>query len=209
MASRPLYSLSVLSSSLLYWLNTFWLSYEKRIIPPEHKEANVVHIHMSGSRNKPKKFRPISLTRLVSEIFEGLIKDDLEEFVESKNTNCDDQHGFCKRMSTCTNLLGYWQVRTDLVDQSYSVSVLYTDFNKAFYSVPRVLIGQKLRLYGMRIFLQNLSQRVIINCVSSSTFEVASGVKQGEVLSSLLISINMYTFLESCFFLNFNVQGRR
>ena len=43
----------------------------------------------------------------------------------------------------------------------------------------------------MRNFLQNRAQRVIINAVSSSTSEVASGVPLGGLLSGLRLSIYM------------------
>ena len=177
----------------------FRLSYENGIIPPEHRGANVVPIHKSSSKNNPNNYRPVSLTPIISKIFEGLIKDDLEEFVESNNIIWDNQHGFRKGKYTCTNLLEYWHELSDLVDKSQSVFVLYTDFKKAFDSVPHDLLLQKLRLYGingrtlawLQNFLKNRAQRVIINGVSSSTSEVAGGVPQGGVLSGLLFSIHM------------------
>ena len=126
----------------------FRLSYEKGIIPPELKEANVVPFHKSGRKNSPITYRSVSLTPIISKIFERLVKYDLEDFVDSNNINCDKQHGFCKRKSISTDLLEYWHEFSDLVDKSQSVSVLYTDFKKAFDSVPHDLLIHKMRPYG-------------------------------------------------------------
>ena len=129
------------------------------MIPPELKEANVVQIYKSGNNKIPNHFRPVSLTPIISKVLEGLIKDDSEDYIQSNNIVCVNQHGFRKGKSTCTNLLEHWHDLTELVDKSQSMSVLYTNFKKSTDSVPHDLLVFKLGLYGITgktlVWLQN------------------------------------------------------
>ena len=111
--------------------------YDTENIPLEIKEANLVRIHRSGSKNSPSIYRPVSLTPIISKVFEGLIKDVLEDYVEVNNIKCENQHGFGKGKSTCTNLLDSWQELTDLVDKTQSVFILNTGFRNTFDSIPQ------------------------------------------------------------------------
>ena len=71
----------------------------------------------------------------------------------------------------------------------------YIDFSKAFDSVAHPKLLHKLAGYGIqhelllwiRSFLENRTQRVVIDGHSSSTVMVRSGVVQGSVLGPLLL----------------------
>ena len=59
----------------------FNLSLEEGIVPSEWKEANIMPLLKKGSRNKPKNYRPVSLTSVVCKLLETLIRDHMVEFL--------------------------------------------------------------------------------------------------------------------------------
>ena len=49
-----------------------------------------------GSRNKPENYRPVSLTSVVRNLLETLIRDHMVEFLVKHNLINTSQHGFLK-----------------------------------------------------------------------------------------------------------------
>ena len=80
-------------------------SLEEGIIPSEWKEANITPLFKKGSRNKPENYRPVSLTPVVCELLETLIRDHMVEFLVKHKLINTSQHAFLKARSCLTNLL--------------------------------------------------------------------------------------------------------
>ena len=84
------------------------------------------------------------------------------------------------------NILTTLEDWTAAIDQGYGVDVAYLDFSKAFDSVPRQRLFQKLASYGfggrllswLEGFLLDHYQRVVLNGSSSDWCSVTSGVPQ-------------------------------
>ena len=81
-----------------------------------------------------------------------------------------------------------------MIEQGYSVDVVYLDFQKAFDTVPHQRLMSKIYNYGIRgnvfnwieDFLKSRRQRVVLNSYKSEWSNVLSGVPQGNVLGPLL-----------------------
>ena len=86
----------------------FNLSLEEGIIPSEWKEANITPLFNKGSRNKPKNYRPVSLTSVVCKLLKTLIRDHMVEFLIKHKLINTSQHGFLKARSCLTNLLCFF-----------------------------------------------------------------------------------------------------
>ena len=78
-------------------------------------------------------------------------------------------------------------------------NVIYTDFSKAFDSVPHHRLIHKLTWIG--VFLTERYQRVMVNESVSSPTKVISGVPQGTILGPILFLLyinNMSDYIHTC-----------
>ena len=86
---------------------------------------------------------------MIEKIFEGIIKDSLENHMQRNYIMSDVQHGFCKGKSTSTNMIDFWNNITNHAEQSTSISIIYTDLRKAFDSVWHDIPMLKLNKMGI------------------------------------------------------------
>ena len=93
-------------------------------------------------KTDPLNYRPVSLTCIVSKIYEKIIKSSIIQFIENKVNK--HQHGFIEGKSCLTNLLETMDCIIDIIDQGGPVDIFYFDFKKAFDSVPHKRLLFKL-----------------------------------------------------------------
>lgn len=125
---------------------------------------------------------------------ERIINTELLKYLRQHNLISQNQHGFLKRRSTCTNLLDCLNDWTLSFRDKSSVDVIYIDFKKAFDSVSHNKLLLKLEAYGIaddalswiQAFLSNRTQSVRILNAISIPLPVRSGVPQGSVLGPTL-----------------------
>ena len=115
----------------------------------------------------------------------------MSEFVDSSLSNL--QHGFRKRRSCVTQLLGVLHDVGKALNSGQEADVIYLDFSKAFDSVSHKNLLLKLKQHGISgsllswfaHYLNERRQRVALKGVSSSFLNVTSGVPHGSVLGPL------------------------
>ena len=88
------------SKSVLLFFQTFLY---KGIFPETWKLSEVVPIFKVGKKCDIKRYRPISLLRCISKVFEKVLFDYIYERVRHHLHN--SQYGFCKKRSPTTQLL--------------------------------------------------------------------------------------------------------
>ena len=87
----------------------FNLSLKEGVVPFEWKEANIIPLFKKGSKNKSENYRPVSLTSVICNLLERLIKDHMVDFFVRHKLLNSFQNGFLKARSCLTNMLSIWE----------------------------------------------------------------------------------------------------
>ena len=172
-------------------------SMKEGALPYQWKEANVIALFKKGSKRSPNNYRPVSLTAICCKINEKIIRDAIVDCLEPNGLINVNQHGFRSGRSCCTQLLEVMEMWTRWHDRGIPWDAVYTDFSKAFDSVPHERLLLKLNAIGIRgkvlqwikSFLSDRKQRVILGKEKSGWLSVTSGIPQGSVLGPILFTI--------------------
>jgi len=154
-------------------------------------------IFKSGSKFDVKNYRPIAINSSLSKLFEKIVFDQTSSFLNKNNLLYDLQFGFSHRRGTETALL-YLLSRVISLRQKSKIAIMFLDFSKAFDSINHNRIILKLRrLFGFggtvlnwfQSYLNNRTQHVSIDLISSESLSVKYGVPQGSILGPLLFKL--------------------
>ena len=170
---------------------------EKGHFPNELKKANVVPVHKKNDKQLLKNYRPISLLPICGKVLERLLYNSMFEFFIQNDLITPNQFGFKIGDSCINQLISITHEIYKPFDDGYEVRGVFFDISKAFDKVWHQGLHFKLRQNGISSellntladFLNNRTQRVILNGQYSSWAKVEAGVPQGSIFGPLLFLI--------------------
>jgi hypothetical protein len=158
------------------------------------KIAMVVPIPKVKNSKDPNNYRPINILPLFEKILEIVMSMQITKHIEENQILCTMQSGFRKSHScesTIQSVISKWR---QYADEGLVTVAAFLDFKRAFETIDRERLLDKLAKYGfkeesiklIRSFLTDRKQYVHVNDKKSSSIDINIGVPQGSVLGPLL-----------------------
>ena len=153
--------------------------------PDSWRTANIVPIPKCSSPSLPSDYRPISITPVLSKVFEKLLVVRLNKHLA--DVIPPRQYAYRKGLGTCDALLDISSSCNDALNEGSEMLIVQIDFSAAFDRVNHAGLLYKLENAGvggnflkiLEEYLSNRSQRVILD---GQFGEPVSNVPQGSVL---------------------------
>lgn len=171
------------------------LIWREERIPEEWKDAIITPIHKKGDKTRCNNYRGISLLVTAYKILTNVLLFRFNPYAES----CigDYQAGFRRNRSTTDQLFTLRQIFEKMWEYNLEVHNIFIDFSKAYDSIQRIPLWNALTELGIphklvkmaKICVTGSRARVRANGTLSNSFEVETGVKQGDGLSPVLFNL--------------------
>jgi Reverse transcriptase (RNA-dependent DNA polymerase)/Endonuclease-reverse transcriptase len=178
-------------------LNAINQSLSKGIFPEAWKVSTIIPIQKVQNTKKGEEYRPINMLPIYEKIIEKVVYKQLKDFVDINSVLCENQSGFRAKHSCETALqmlLTNWK---EELDTNKIIVSVFLDFKRAFETIDRQILIQKLEMYGVtgnvlqwfKSYLSNRLQFTKYNDKISDKIENQHGVPQGSVIGPLLFII--------------------
>ncbi|XP_075158150.1 uncharacterized protein LOC142231427 [Haematobia irritans] len=167
------------------------------IFPKCLKESYVIPIPKIKNTDNPNEIRPVNMLPILSKILKKVIYTQLNSYFESNNVFIETQSGL-RHNHNCESLLNLviTQWKSEVTNKNCIIAV-FLDLKRAFETVDRELLVQKIEKYGVKgveskwfkSYLEERTQRTKCGLYVSSGSTVGIGVPQGAILGTLLFLI--------------------
>ena len=186
-------------------------SIKNGVFPGELKLAEVIPLFKKDDPFDKSNYRPVSLFSHMSKVFERIIYNQINEYIEPFLSNL--LTGFRKNHNSQHSLLKMLESFKEALDKDNSVSAIFMDLSKAFDTLKDDLLIAKLEAYGFSVnslfyihsYLNKRLQKTNINNNYSLWTEIFTGVPQGSILVPLLFNIyinEIFVFVDQAFLSN-------
>ena len=175
------------------------ISIKYSTFPTACKIAKLKLLYKKGSKTEPKNYRPISLLPLISKIFEKIVHDQTQNFINENEFFYHYQSGFRKNYST-NSCLSYLQDKIlKGFDSNLLTGMILIDLQKAFDTIDHKILLDKMYFFGFsqkvvswfKSYLLKRQFKVNLNGTFSEPGLVTCGVPQGSILGPLLFLLYM------------------
>ena len=161
----------------------------QNVFPENLEIAFISPVYKKGDVKICENYRPISITPMFAKLFERLLLNQVNKFIQNEKILNGTQFGFQTHKSSTDAVLHLIEALQENYDNlTISVAVFFY-LAKAFYSISNKIFLKKIEAYGFSesaveffaSFLKNRQQCIRINDVYSEGLETNHGASQGTV----------------------------
>ena len=150
------------------------------------RQANVTPIPKGPPSSSVANYRPISITSVLSKVFERLVSVRLGRFMDRSGVLPTTQFAYEKGLGICDALLCVFHTLQSALESGKEARIVQIDFSAAIDRVSHLGILYKLCSVGiggsvlsiLTQFLSNRSQHNMVHGCQSKLVNVVSGVPQ-------------------------------
>ena len=161
------------------------------------KQVNVTPIPKGAQSSFVVNYRPISITSVLSKVFERLASVRLGRFIECSGVLPTTQFAYRKGLGACDAFLCVSHTLQSALESGQEARIVKIDFSAAFDRVNHLGILYELCSVGiggsvlsiLTEFLSNRSQQVMVDGGWSKLVNVVSGMPQDSVMGRLLFLV--------------------
>ncbi len=165
--------------------------------PTEWSQGVIVPCYKSGDTMNAVNYRGITLVPMLDKLFAIMLCSRISNWTEDKNLRATCQAGFRKDHRTTDQLFIHRTIVETSVFEKKPLFCAYIDYSKAFDTIPRQLLWERLAEIGIHGYMLQAIKamykevRVCVSTPEGLTPDFASdmGVKQGCALSPLLFGL--------------------
>lgn len=177
--------------------------WDLEIMPKEWKEAVIIPIYKKGDKLECSNYRGISLLNCTYKILSTVILNRLREYGEQAIG--EHQAGFMSGKSTTDQIFVMKELASKYWEYNKDLYILFIDFKKAYDSLIRSKVWNRLRqskiseklIRLIRMCVEGSKGKVRIERELTDTFDISSGVRQGDGLSPLLFNLALEKALKT------------
>ncbi|XP_025269746.1 uncharacterized protein LOC112639559 [Camponotus floridanus] len=160
------------------------------LCPEGWKTSTIIPISKIDKAEKASDYRPINMLSIFEKVLELIVKEQLEMYLEINDIITEHQSGFRKYYSCETaiqTVIDEWKL---IVSDKKMVGVIFVDLKRAFETIDRERLLEKMYYYGIRgmalewfkSYLNNRKQQVRVNHAWSEILTTEYGVPQGSTI---------------------------
>ena len=126
--------------------NFYYQQFHQNKSIPRHMETrqNQRNSEYNYQWNLKTTYRPVSILRILSKIYEGVVLEQITNFIEKKLIYHHHQFGYCKNHSTATLLAKLRDVIKKVMKASEITLAAFADYSKAFNTIDFSILIKKM-----------------------------------------------------------------